>query len=136
MLSSVPQGSVLGPFLFLVLINDIETEIEHSMVSSFADDTRVTKNNTTIQDTKLLQRDLNKIYNWATENNMEFNETKFEVLRYGRDNNIKENTNYQTTKGTILGKDNLKDLGVIVSNEATFKQYISSICESARRLSS
>ena len=63
---------------------------------------------------------------------MEFNETTFEVLRYGRDNNIKENTNYQTTKGTIMEKDNL---GVIVSNEATFKHHISSICKSATRLS-
>ena len=66
--SGVPQGSVLGPLLFLILISDIEEEIFHSFLSSFADDTRVGKPVSNEDDIKLLQEDLEKIYNWAEKN--------------------------------------------------------------------
>ncbi|KAK3879685.1 hypothetical protein Pcinc_015766 [Petrolisthes cinctipes] len=108
--SCVPQGLVLGPFLFLALISDIDTNVEHSITSSFADDTRVTRKVKTHEDTELLQEDLNTIYRWAAENNMLFNESKFEALRYGSNNNIKEHTNYNTTQGPIDFKSDLCDL--------------------------
>ena len=80
-LSGVPQGTVLGPTLFLILINDINYNVD-SEVSLFADDTRVLKGVQSTEDTDELQKDLEKLYCWQQENNMLFNGKKFEMLRY------------------------------------------------------
>ena len=61
-LSGVPQGTVLGPLLFLVLLSDISKDIHHSSVVSFADDTRVYHQIIDINDCSLLQNDLDNIY--------------------------------------------------------------------------
>ena len=61
-ISGVPQGSVLGPLIFLILIGDIDEEISYSDVKSFADDTRATMAIKSACDVQLLQGELNKIY--------------------------------------------------------------------------
>ena len=89
-LSGVPQGSVLGPLLFLVMMEDIDDDVIHAIVKSFADDTRVmlaVENNT---DMANLQNDLNQIYSWAEANNLQFNNLKFELLQYGDNKDLKE----------------------------------------------
>jgi len=80
--SGVPQGSVLGPILFVIMIYDIDHLTTASSVRSFADDTSVTKPVTDVHSATELQIDLNEIYEWAEQNNMEFNNTKFELLRF------------------------------------------------------
>ena len=71
---------MLGPLLFLVLIRDIDKDITSTFVSSFADDTRVAKGINSVKDLETLQLDRQSIYEWAEENNMEFNFPKFEAL--------------------------------------------------------
>ena len=88
--SGVPQGTVLGPLLFLIMINDIDENITQSIISIFADDTRVTKTINTEEDLELFQEDLDKLFYWAESNNMTFNGTKFELLRYGHKRNLKQ----------------------------------------------
>ena len=83
---------MLGPLLFLVFTGDINKEITSPFVSSFADDTRVAKG---INSVETLHLDLQSIYEWAEENNMEFNLPKFKTLRYGNDDDIKESTFYE-----------------------------------------
>ena len=125
--SGVPQGSVLGPLLFLVLIGDIDREVTTSFVSSFADDTRAVNGISTNADVCDLQVDLDAIYNWADENNMEFNNTKFECLRYGCNNDLKACTSYKAKSGErITEVDHVKVLGVTLSsNGKTLKNVLS-----------
>ena len=75
--SGVLQGTVLGPFLFIIMISDINKDILSSKIISFADDTRVYTNITQIENSDSLQTDLNYIYLWAINNNMLFNHQKF-----------------------------------------------------------
>jgi len=122
--SGVPQGTVLGPVLFLIHISDINQGIQ-SHVASFADDTRITKSIRNLNDVDILQNDLENIYKWQKENNMLFNDKKFEILRYGKNLTIKEDTYYKTPNDLIItSKDKVKDLGIIMNNSATFNDHI------------
>ena len=76
--SVVPQGSVLGPLLFLIHITDINYEIADSAVSCFADDARILLLIKDEEDRQMLQNDLHKLYKWADTNNRKFNANKFE----------------------------------------------------------
>ena len=81
-LSGVPQGTVLGPVLFLVHIRGISSNLSPgTSASSFADDTRIWRGVTSISDCEHLQADLNNVYAWANDVNMDFNSTKFEWVR-------------------------------------------------------
>ena len=123
-LSGVPQGSVLGPLLFLILIGDIDRNIVESFISSFADDTRVGNGIENNNDIINLQTSLNEIYEWALINNMEFNSDKFEYLRYKALNNFQSHEYIDNNNQTINEKYSVKDLGVIMSNDATFTAHI------------
>ena len=70
--SGVPQGTVLGPLLFLIMIADINKGTTSSKLVSFTDDTRVYSNIAEADDCECdnLQYDLNSIYNWGVQNNM------------------------------------------------------------------
>ncbi|XP_072040225.1 uncharacterized protein [Amphiura filiformis] len=77
--SGVPQGSVLGPTLFLLYINDIVSDISCTL-RLFADDSILYKEITCADDYNLLQEDLNKVFRWADQWQMCFNAGKCEAL--------------------------------------------------------
>ena len=132
--SGVPQGSVLGPLLFLILLNDIDANVNFSSVSSFADDTRVYSGVHSTQDVCNLQTDLHSIYDWARKNNATFNAGKFECVRYGKNAEIKSLTSYISSNGTTIDScDNVRDLGVQMSSDATFSHQIDKIVTSATK---
>ena len=136
-ISGVPQGSVIGPLLFLILISDIDINVVSSFLSSFADDTRVSKGVTGVSDASALQSDLEAVYDWAVDNNMSFNNLKFELLRRGSDTTLMACTNYTAPGGSIISeKEHVKDLGVTMSSDCSFREHISKICTSARNMCS
>lgn len=89
----------------------------------------------TNEDALSLQQDLKEVYGWAERNNMTFNNTKFELLRYGRNEELKESTSYHTLTGEdIVSKPHVRDLGIAMSDDATFKLHISNTASSAKKL--
>ena len=135
-ISSVPQGTVLAPLLFLILISDIDKNTENSFVSSFADDTRIGKEIASVEDTLLLQEDIEHIFDWAEENNMEFNDEKFQLIRYGPDQEIINQTDYMTKSHNSISQANVvKDLGVLMSDDLSFTNHNQTIISNARKIS-
>ena len=133
--SGVPQGSVLGPLLFLILLGDIDKSVSSAFVSSFADDTRVGHRIKTAEDINSLQEDLKAIYQWSADNNMKFNSEKFECIRYGKRRDIHETTVYLSDTNTVIApKDQIKDLGVIISSNCLFKNQIDNVVKTASKL--
>ena len=133
--SGVPQGSVLGPLLFLILISDIDEEVVEAIVKSFADDTRAARDIRTEADVQILQEELQKLYTWSDKNNMLLNDTKFEAIRYGKLRHVKETTQYKTPSGeTIKVKETIKDLGVLLSDDCSFKDHINNTIEKAKNM--
>jgi len=69
--SGVPQGSVVGPLLFLLFVNDLEYEIRSNFLK-FADDTKILRELKDNMDCSMFQRDLDKLVSWS-KSQMEFN---------------------------------------------------------------
>lgn len=115
--SGVPQGSVLGPLLFLVFINDIDSAVDLTMVHllKFADDTKGFSKISSPDDIATFQSALNNLFAWSVEWQMLFNVDKCHILHFGASNPA----HVYTMNGvplTVVHKE--KDLGIIISDTA------------------
>ena len=134
-ISGVPQGSVLGPVLFLIMISDIDVDVIDSIIKTFADDTKVSQQIVSVEDGKRLQDSLEVIYKWAKSNNMKFNSSKFNLLRYGPNNDLKKSIVYKSPDNEeILETEHTKDLGVTMSSDVTFTEHINIKASQCKRL--
>ena len=121
-LSGVPQGSVLGPCLFLMYINDMPETI-NSNIRLFADDTIMYLTITNQSDCLDLQNDLSKLEAWESEWLMAFNPEKCEVIRITKKHSPiifdykLHNIKLKTTK-------NAKYLGLLISDDLTWTKHI------------
>ena len=125
--SGVPQGSILGPLLFLLYVNDIPDAISSSIAKMFADDTKMYKSIMTTADYDALQSDLDALAAWSKLWLLEFNAEKCVVLR------IKAALKYHyTLNGVYLQEvDHQKDLGITVSNNLTPTRHVQDIVKKA-----
>ena len=129
LVSGVPQGSVLGPLLFLLIIDSLGDLGLKATITSFAYDSKLLYEINNVEDAMYLQDCLDKLQSWQTENNMEFNTGKFNVLKLGRNKDLKTEYNYLAPGHDQIITDNatVRDLGVIVNADANFTDHIAKI---------
>ena len=130
-ISGVPQGTVLGPLLFLIYINDLEPELKKSILRIFADDSKIVKPISNQNDHDELQTELNIAMKWADRNNMELNHKKFQLMQYGKDEHLK--TPYETGHEIIDSDSDIKDLGVYLSADLTWETQITEAIKKGRQ---
>src|SRR6218665_3236690 len=112
--SGVPPGSVLGPLLFVIYINDIDEGIV-SKISKFVDDTKLCARVNNEEDANALRGDLDKLHKWSKDWNMPFNMDKCAVMHVGRRNCRFE---YEMDNRRIRQTEEEKDLGVVIHDSA------------------
>ena len=131
-ISGVPQGTVLGPLLFLIYINDLEAALKHSILRIFADDSKIVKEIVHRDDHQKLQEDLNISIQWSEENNMELNKTKFQLIQYGDDENLKEPYSGGINV-TLIKEPDIKDLGVYLSEDLSWETQTTEAVKKGRK---
>ena len=134
--SGVPQGTILAALLFIVYIADIGDDITQSTLASYADDSKCRKLIKNKEDGDKLQADVNSIFKWTEDNLMEFNLDKFEMLRIGKQEELKSEIKYTSPDGNpIPESDVVKDLGVRFNNQGTFDDHLKIKVASATKMS-
>ena len=127
--SGVPQGTVLGPLLFLCYINDLPTRVK-SQVRLFADDCLLYRSIASVTDALQLQEDLTALEIWAEEWKMHFNPTKCYVMRMHRSRSPII-TPYSLCNHVLDLHTTNPYLGVLLSDDAKWSPHIDKMCNKA-----
>ena len=134
-LSGVPQGTVLGPILFVIMISDLGSDLTNAFISMFADDSRISSVATTQIAQAQFQNELdNIIYPWAPSNKAVFNGDKFEHVHFGKKS--QSIPTYLDPEGSpITNKATVNDLGVTISSDLTWSSHIDKVITNCRKQS-
>ena len=132
-LSGVPQGSVLGPVLFLLFINDLPDNIRSS-VRLFADDCVLYRNIHSLQDCLTLQEDLTSLGQWEADWQMKFNVAKCHSMRVTRHQYHKQILfDYSLHNQTLENVQSAKYLGITITDNMDWGQHVSEISSKATK---
>lgn len=132
--SSVPQGSILSPLLFALFINDLPPLIK-SKILLFADDLKLFLKINDHSDARQLQKDIDTIFTWCNDNNLQLNIQKCHIVSFTR----RQQTTFQyfnyNINHTSLGRKNvMKDLGITFDSKLTFESHINQIVKKAYKM--
>ena len=129
-LSGVPQGSVLGPLLFVIFINDIDSSVINKL-SKFADDTKLYSTVSTHAQVEQLRIDLSGLFQWSEDWQMMFNLAKCKVMHFGRKNMKAE---YSMGGERLDVVDEEKDLGIIIQDDLKVSKQCVKAVKTANRV--
>ena len=128
--SGVPQGSILGPLLFILFINSMQNRVSPgTQIALYADDTKLWRRIVTPNDHEVLQRDINALLQWSIENKMRFHAKKYKVLfiNHFHYNLFSELPfflfPYQIDNVLLDYCTEEKDLGIIITNKFHFSNH-------------
>ena len=130
-LSGVPQGSILGPMLFNIFINDLDSHLTVNRLF-YADDVKIFSSINSITDCELLQDNINIIVNWCSVNNLRLNTSKCKVLTFsnGRDPFVYD---YLLDTEIVSRVSSIVDLGVTFDSGLRFHLHIAKILTDASK---
>jgi len=131
--SGVPQGSHLGPLLFILFINDVASGLKHVNILIFADDIKLFRSIDCVADQNRFQEDLDYISNWAMINRLELNCDKCKLMTFSRNSSNVLPFNYNIFDLTVDRVDSHRDLGIIFESSFEFKKHLDSIVSKAMR---
>ena len=128
--SGIPQGSVLGPILFLLFINDLAESCDaRSEIYLFADDTKLFRHIKQDSDKQLLQNGIYDLHNWCNKWMLKLNTSKCKVISIGR--NLDKSYTYDLTHNnytiSLERVDQMRDLGVLIDERLAFSNHIHKI---------
>ena len=127
--SGIPQGSVLGPILFVIFINDMP-EVVQSICQLFADDAKIfdTVNLRDLNSGNRLQEDINAVSSWSSRWQLPFNVKKCKVLHIGNTNPCRR---YKMNNHYLDDVEEEKDLGVLMDSELKFHKQTAAVVKNA-----
>ena len=125
--SAMPQGSVLGPIIFVIYINDLSNEIKSDIkLYMFADDTNVFRTIQTNDDQCIIQDDLDELTAWSTKWLLTFHPDKFKIMHLCKP--LEDQFKYTVHDGTIIHEFGYtceeKDIGVIIDSNLEFDKHV------------
>ena len=127
--SGVPQGSILGPILFNIFINDIFVMLSADDIHKFADDNTITALSEIIQDLiNALQSKTERAIKWMENNNMIGNPDNFKAIILTKDRKDDSNLELSFCDKKIKTSDKVQLLGITIDQRLSFEQHISEIC--------
>jgi hypothetical protein len=129
----VPQGSVLGRYIFTEFINGLRNSINHCKCLIFADDLKIFRVNNSPHDWLLLQSDINSVSDWCAANTMRLNIAKTHVVLYCRKTSILRHE-YQLCHAAITRTSSIKDLGVFFDSKLYFHSHVDFIYSEGGKL--
>ena len=128
--SGVPQGSVLGPVLFLIYINDLEEDVSNWLLK-FADDTKLFGEVNNSLDAGIMQADLDRMCQWSREWQMMFNVEKCKVMHIGKRSTKQD---YKMNGKILEAVEKEKDLGILISHDLKVSLQCRQACNKANRM--
>ena len=135
--SGVPQGSILGPLLFVIFINDMFSCVtKGTNIALYADDTKIWKQITCYEDHFKLQADIDKLFAWSIKNKMKFHPSKCKALSVTMNKNVLDVLPfnifwYNLNNDCIDYVSSHRDLGVMLTSKLLWAEHCSQLISNA-----